>query len=99
MLSLDVERAVGRQAELGRHGTDEGAPIRVGDDHAGTAIAQGMPQLVFLQLRVQQQRGGLKPGGRHLTVRDAIKTADSWGYFACDMVGALPQKALEDFYK
>jgi hypothetical protein len=42
---------------------------------------------------------GLKPGGIHLTVANAIKTADSWGYFACDMVGALPKEALTSFYK
>jgi hypothetical protein len=42
---------------------------------------------------------GLKPGGRNLTVRDAIKTADSWGYFACDMAGCLPKDAFTEFYK
>ncbi len=41
---------------------------------------------------------GLKPGGQHLKVADAIKTADSWGYFACDMVSALPDDALKAFY-
>lgn len=41
---------------------------------------------------------GLKPGGQNLTVANAIKTADSWGYFACDMVGMLPADALKSYY-
>jgi hypothetical protein len=42
---------------------------------------------------------GLKPGGRHLKVRNALKAADSWAYFACDLVGVLPKEALDEYYK
>jgi hypothetical protein len=42
---------------------------------------------------------GLKPGGRNLTVADAIKTADSWGYFAADICGALPDADFKKYYK
>ncbi len=42
---------------------------------------------------------GLKPGGRSLTVADAIINADSWGYFAADMVGALTEDKLKEVLK
>lgn len=42
---------------------------------------------------------GLKPGGVSLSVANAIKNADSWGYFAADMVGALSDAYLQEVYK
>jgi len=41
---------------------------------------------------------GLKPG-TSITAKDAIKNADSWGYFAADMVGAIPEKAMKKTFK
>lgn len=41
---------------------------------------------------------GLKPGGVSLRVADAIRNADSWGYFAADMVGALEKSKLDEVY-
>jgi hypothetical protein len=42
---------------------------------------------------------GLKPGGVSLSVANAIKNADSWGYFAADLVGALSDAYLNEVYK
>ena len=42
---------------------------------------------------------GLKPGGISLTVANAIKNADSWGYFAADLVGALSETKLNEVYQ
>ncbi len=41
---------------------------------------------------------GLKPG-KSITPGDAINNADTWGYFAADQVGAIPEKVLKDVYK
>ena len=42
---------------------------------------------------------GLKPGFFRFTNKSTIKNADSWGYFAADMVGALPQSTFQEVYK
>lgn len=41
---------------------------------------------------------GLKPGGLSLAAADAILNADSWGYFAADMSGAIPAEKFSKFY-
>lgn len=41
---------------------------------------------------------GLKPGGT-LGVSDAINNADSWGYFAADVVNVLSQATITDVLK
>jgi len=41
---------------------------------------------------------GLKPG-TSITPGNAIKNADSWGYFAADQVGAIPADALKSALK
>jgi hypothetical protein len=38
---------------------------------------------------------GLKPGGGNLAAGEAIKNADSWGYFAADMMGAVSKGTLK----
>jgi hypothetical protein len=41
---------------------------------------------------------GLKPGGRSLVAAEAINNADSWAYFAADIVGAIPDAKLKAYY-
>ncbi len=41
---------------------------------------------------------GLKPGGVSLSVANAIRNADSWAYFAADIVGALTKAKLDEVY-
>jgi hypothetical protein len=41
---------------------------------------------------------GLKPR-RSFTNKKAINNADTWGYFAADIVGALPQEKFEEVYQ
>jgi hypothetical protein len=42
---------------------------------------------------------GLKPGSGTLTSGEPIKNADTWGYFAADLVGALPAEVFKNVYK
>lgn len=42
---------------------------------------------------------GLKPGGVSLLAGDALKNADTWGYFAGDVVGALPAAKVKEVYQ
>jgi hypothetical protein len=41
---------------------------------------------------------GLKPG-TSIKPADSINNADSWGYFAADMVGAIPEKNFKSVFK
>lgn len=47
---------------------------------------------------IQYDDDGLKPGAG-FTTSQALDNADSWGYFAADMVGALPKKTFSSVYK
>jgi hypothetical protein len=48
---------------------------------------------------VQYDDDGLKPNTTSLTDDKSIVNADSWGYFAADLVGALPRNTFKKVYQ